>query len=61
MRNDTMRAALQMVRLLTALLLLSLATGCAEKVAPGQQKPLGRDYQPPPIDGFPSDAPPSRI
>ena len=46
---------------LLAALLLALAAGCAAEVPAGQQKPLDRDYEPPPIDGFPDTSPPSRI
>lgn len=43
------------------LLAAALLTACSGAVDPGDRELLPRDYEPPPIDGFPTQAPPSRI
>ena len=48
-------------RLGLVILFAALLGACGGPVAPGDRELLPRDYEPPPIDGFPSTEPPSRI
>ena len=64
MRGDTLFGSAGPVKtvlaVVFALVVTTMLSACGGSIDP-ERRPLPKDYEPPPIDGFPSTKPPSRI